>query len=174
MARIQRLDGQFKFGELDDCSMWYDDARNALIIKDSQGATLVEFGDNLTDVQNAIRGYQFQQMRTVDLFSAGELPQGTVVDASGAADDAVVAGAAASTATLSIQRVAETELPVISIFNTPTPFNVLNKSKANTIAAPSSTNSSPLKSTCRAAENDRTLRWFRPSRTRAFSAPANW
>ena len=119
MARIQRLDGQFKFGELDDCSMWYDDARNALIIKDSQGATLVEFGDNLTDVQNAIRGYQFQQMRTVDLFSAGELPQGTVVDASGAADDAVVAGAAASTATVGIvpsnPHLAGTVGPIVTI-----------------------------------------------------------
>ena len=101
MTRIQRLAGQLKFGELDDCSVWYDDTRNALIIKDG-GGNLVEFGDNLTDVHNAIRGYQFQQMRTVDLYSAGELPQGTVVDPSGAADDAVVAGGAASTASVGI------------------------------------------------------------------------
>ena len=102
MTRIQRLAGQFKFGELDDCSMWYEDTRNALIIKDSQGSTLVEFGDNLTDVQNAIRGYGFQQMRTVDLFSTGELQQGTVVTVDPALNDGVTPTGAASTAAVGI------------------------------------------------------------------------
>ena len=102
MTRIQRLAGQLKFGELDDCSMWYEDTRNALIIKDSQGATLVEFGDDLTDVQNAIRGYMFQQLRTVDLFAVVELPLGTLVDASGAANDAVTTSGVNSTAVVGV------------------------------------------------------------------------
>jgi len=102
MARIQRLAGKFLLGELDDFQIYYDDTRNALILVDTQGQHIVELGDNTIDVLAAIRGHQFQQMRTVDLFSTAELPQGTVVDADAAVDDAVTACAIASLAVIGI------------------------------------------------------------------------
>lgn len=102
MPEIHRLDGKFYLGTLLQLQIFLDDTTGHLIFVDTVSSTVIEIGADTDDVSVNLLGYGYNQLFTVNLLSNAELPEGTVVDADGAAADAVTSGGAASTATVGI------------------------------------------------------------------------
>lgn len=104
MARIQQLAGQLKLGELDDCSVYYDDANDQIVITDISGGVVARFGNDGNHSQLALHGRGFRQCLSVRLRNGdGDARNdGTLVEASGGTDDGFTQGAINSTAIIGV------------------------------------------------------------------------
>ena len=105
MARIQRQDGVFLFGELDDVSVSYDDTTGELVIEHATGVMIIAVGTpGPDDVTVDLKSKGFDQTFCVELFNAdGDIRTvGMVVDADNAADDSFTLSALNSTASIGV------------------------------------------------------------------------